>query len=631
MWVLLDARARILEPGEPTDFNEQTKERLWWPGKVKSPSTNIPLTNIPLKVRLFGDAYPGVKTIEIREPCHMNILSLEDSAQRARFEHPTFVPASSFTENMEGSPRKKQKHDRGDQEDRWGVAVAQLLHEKEDDQGSDVMPEVGTLGFAAYVSSAPISSASPAKSVKGTPRTKRAGRGNAKSASDTEDEFEMEISDFKREEDRWSPPSADDSLEIPGELLFARDRQSSTIYWPARILEYLPPKKRTQEGKYRLEFLDNMVLDIPRKLFFISEEDGFTTCKLGKWESATCDILNDDEEEEDTIDTQRSASPVPLDPPPHPGQFIHLDIREQFVYTKSVLKALLNGRYAPAKRQHDLFVGGGLGRKSVCEDAGLRGRMDPRDVAQLQKHLIEWCLRDEKRAKRFADENDVAEPEGWSPTDDPAIGNGFEEDLPVSNVRGRSPSPSVTDVASSHDLPPDSFWASEEAELPPMSSQASDARVDSPLHTLSNSSQEITKVNTDDRPGSTRLEPEQDIAFPRQQGCEAYEALAGVEKIDYCVNVLLPEAILQILLWRSGYRTSVELLSEEEEQELHEKGEELRKERDWVYDVMRLRKLKLKQMQGMSQTVGGTNGKKTRETASGRPKRNVAMPKSYLE
>lgn len=72
-------------------------------------------------------------------------------------------------------------------------------------------------------------------------------------------------------------------------------------------------------------------------------------------------------------------------------------------------------------------------------------------------------------------------------------------------------------------------------------------------------------------------------------------------------------------------------MSEEEEQELHEKGEELRKERDWVYDVMRLRKLKLKQMQGMSQTVGGTNGKKTRETASGRPKRNVAMPKSYLE
>jgi hypothetical protein len=77
----------------------------------------------------------------------------------------------------------------------------------------------------------------------------------------------------------------------------------------------------------------------------------------------------------------------------------------------------------------------------------------------------------------------------------------------------------------------------------------------------------------------------------------------------------------------------VELLSEEEETELHEKGEELRKERDWVYDAMRLRKLRLKQMQGMSQsslTRGSTNGRR-RETASGRPKRNIAMPKSYLE
>jgi hypothetical protein len=76
-------------------------------------------------------------------------------------------------------------------------------------------------------------------------------------------------------------------------------------------------------------------------------------------------------------------------------------------------------------------------------------------------------------------------------------------------------------------------------------------------------------------------------------------------------------------------------MSDEEERELHEKGEELRKERDWVYDVMRLRKLKLKQMQGMSQASsrpnGETNSRTRRETASGRPKRNVAMPKSYLE
>jgi hypothetical protein len=184
--------------------------------------------------------------------------------------------------------------------------------------------------------------------------------------------------------------------------------------------------------------------------------------QLGKWESAIRDDLNDneDEDEGDVIDLQRSASPVPSNPLPSPAEFISLDIRKQFIYTKNILQAVLNEEYFPVKRQHDLFIGGGLGRKSVCDEAGLRGRMDPRDVAQLQKHLIEWGLRDEKRAKIMAYENDVADPEGWSPTDDPVTANGLEEDLPVSNVRGcsPSPSPSATDVGTtSRELPPDSF------------------------------------------------------------------------------------------------------------------------------------------------------------------------------
>jgi hypothetical protein len=71
-------------------------------------------------------------------------------------------------------------------------------------------------------------------------------------------------------------------------------------------------------------------------------------------------------------------------------------------------------------------------------------------------------------------------------------------------------------------------------------------------------------------------------------------------------------------------------LPQEEEKELHEKGEELLQERDWVYDVMRLRTLKVQQMKKSqaSMTRHGANGKTTKR---GRPKRNVAMPKSYLE
>lgn len=55
------------------------------------------------------------------------------------------------------------------------------------------------------------------------------------------------------------------------------------------------------------------------------------------------------------------------------------------------------------------------------------------------------------------------------------------------------------------------------------------------------------------------------------------------------MNILLPEAIQQLLLWRSGERTSVALLSPEEEERLHERGEAKAQETDWVYDLLRLR------------------------------------------
>lgn len=65
------------------------------------------------------------------------------------------------------------------------------------------------------------------------------------------------------------------------------------------------------------------------------------------------------------------------------------------------------------------------------------------------------------------------------------------------------------------------------------------------------------------------------------------------------MNILLPEAIRQVLLWRDGQRTSVELLSPEEEEGLYEKGQKLLNERDWVLDILRLRK------RGYLQNPGG--------------------------
>ncbi|KAG1827471.1 uncharacterized protein BJ212DRAFT_1312558 [Suillus subaureus] len=75
----------------------------------------------------------------------------------------------------------------------------------------------------------------------------------------------------------------------------------------------------------------------------------------------------------------------------------------------------------------------------------------------------------------------------------------------------------------------------------------------------------------------------------RPVGSQEYESLSTLDKLDYCVNILLPEAIQQLLLWRSGERTTAALLSHSEEERLHERGSAKAQETDWVFDLLRLR------------------------------------------
>lgn len=94
---------------------------------------------------------------------------------------------------------------------------------------------------------------------------------------------------------------------------------------------------------------------------------------------------------------------------------------------------------------------------------------------------------------------------------------------------------------------------------------------------------------------------------PPQAGCDEYEHLSVREKssvrvllflcldVDnlprqYCLDILLPVAIGQILLWRKGRRKSVALLSADQEQEMYDEAETLRREVDWVFEVYQLRK-----------------------------------------
>ena len=53
--------------------------------------------------------------------------------------------------------------------------------------------------------------------------------------------------------------------------------------------------------------------------------------------------------------------------------------------------------------------------------------------------------------------------------------------------------------------------------------------------------------------------------------------------------------MIQLHLWRSGLRTSVDILSPEKEEELHTIGQQKVEEIDWVNSIVRLRRIKEKE------------------------------------
>lgn len=89
--------------------------------------------------------------------------------------------------------------------------------------------------------------------------------------------------------------------------------------------------------------------------------------------------------------------------------------------------------------------------------------------------------------------------------------------------------------------------------------------------------------------------------------------------IKYCTDVLLPEAIIQLLLWRSGERTNLYPVSDEEEDRLYEIGRSKTEYIDFVLSILQLREKKIKALKARSgghynapASAGGTRGTRTR-------------------
>ena len=77
---------------------------------------------------------------------------------------------------------------------------------------------------------------------------------------------------------------------------------------------------------------------------------------------------------------------------------------------------------------------------------------------------------------------------------------------------------------------------------------------------------------------------------------------------QYCNNILLQEAILQILLWRTGQRKALGLLEPQEEERLHARAMEEGEKTNWVHDILRLRQAVEKTMLPSAKSSSKGNG-----------------------
>lgn len=82
------------------------------------------------------------------------------------------------------------------------------------------------------------------------------------------------------ERDNWSPPPPDAHVQIPGELVLAKEKRSKRSFWPAKVIGYAPPDNFKARAKYLVKFLDNTEFEISRDMFYIYEQEEFGTCQV---------------------------------------------------------------------------------------------------------------------------------------------------------------------------------------------------------------------------------------------------------------------------------------------------------------------------------------------------------------
>ncbi|KAF7322299.1 hypothetical protein HMN09_00007500 [Mycena chlorophos] len=557
--------------GTAEEDTSEGGEKIWWPALRVPTSAN--------EFKIYGAIGASKRgTVVVAWPG--DVQSATKANGEIRFPQPEYVYSPG------PSPRKRQKLDKTALEAAWMEAVAVLVRDINDGLPS---PEFQ-------------------KSVRHIPK---------RASPDDEDDPLSDLSDAEP----WTPPPADDMLRIPGELVLGKEKKNSRIFWYAKVVEYVPPQTPKQLPLYKVLWMDGGEASIERSWFFSCEEDEFGTVTVGKFESQYDEDTADEEvskEDEDFFEQRlRDVSPEPqANPLPDGPTFSELDPRDQFVYTKPVLRAILRDEYPPAKETHDLFIAGGKKRDVVVKRAGEHGMMNPTDVTLFRRFLEEWVLRGLATQRIVRSPSPPATIIGNPPSSPAPIPP--NSSLPSIQAVPSSPIPASQPPLSSAPPSAASSLASIDEADPPKQARRTISqcfRDDKSIDIELEESHVRTKLAGGDDISSpttlllpTQLSVSSSSKSPRQEGCEAYERLSIIEKYDYCLNVLLPELLIQIYAWREGKRPALQLLDDATERKVHSFGAVEKAKRDWVFDAVRLRRKKEEELRrgSLKGELGGT-------------------------
>ncbi|RDX56347.1 hypothetical protein OH76DRAFT_1368922 [Lentinus brumalis] len=625
VWVSIDLQGRL------TDCDENGEEdTLWWPAKV------VELPRPLLRVLLLGEP-PGSgsepRKLSISTPSASNVRSMMLDG-RVRFNEENYRP--SRRDPIRSSPRKKRKLDI---ETAWQEA-RDLMVKMNEDSDDDLLTPSTRYGTR------------PSASHKIGGATQEKGKGKAKAVeSDFEDEFGLDLS-LSQTQRRWRAPSADLLLEIPGELVLAKEGKTRTQYWPAKLLEYIKPLKQSQRPKYKVIFFDGTVAQIEQDWFWTTSDDEFATCKLGESTGNygldhDNDVLDELEGAEDFNQpfapedeaTLRSPSPLPELPAPSPETFQYdMEIAEEFEYIKPILAAVLDNEYGPAKARHEGFMRGGGARRKVLDAIPLRGSLNAKEKEEVAYYVRSWARRRDRRLEMGLSV-DYPRDKLYLPADS-------RQAKPLS--RGHdSDADSVLTPASDISAVETELLALSEEEAPPSSFAATDIGTDDEKVLSAEDHREHESAVPEDAMnvshGDASSRPSENVLAQVDEASEAaptveklaadgltpaaprrsFHDLDALEKLTYCNNVLLQEAILQILLWRTGKRKDLGLLSPEEEQHLHDIAMQEGEKTNWVHDIIRMRQAMEKTMLPSSKSkskgkaTGAARGSRTRTRRGG--------------